>query len=378
MVDGTGAPGRPADIAVSDGVITAVGDVDGPARRIGRRRRRAGDAGFVDIHTHFDGQVCWDKQVTPSSWHGVTTVVMGNCGVGFAPVVRAPSRAGRADGGGRGHPRHGAARGHPWGWESFGEYLDAIDTPYSVDIGAQLPHVALRYYVMGDRCYDDATADDIARMADLTPRRTGRRRARLLDLALLRPPQQAGPGRAGHPCQRRRDRRHRRGAARRRPRDDGDHLRPHGRARRAGWIEASPASSAVRSRCCPARRWTAASGSSPAAAAEGLRDPPAGRRPAGVGADDAGGHAQPAAPVPGYYGDQGPADRRAAGGAARPGVPRRVLADDARSTATPTPTLSCRRGTGCTCFPADLSYEPTTPTRSPASPRRRASTCARC
>jgi N-acyl-D-aspartate/D-glutamate deacylase len=169
VVDGTGAPGRRAGIAVNDGRITAVGDVSGPARRTVDADGALVTPGFVDIHTHFDGQVCWDKQVTPSSWHGVTTVVFGNCGVGFAPVR--PGTEGELvalmeaveD-----IPGSALHEGIPWGWESFGEYLDVIDTPYSVDIGAQIPHVALRYYVMGDRCYDDATADDIRAMADLS------------------------------------------------------------------------------------------------------------------------------------------------------------------------------------------------------------------
>jgi len=169
VVDGTGAPGRTAGVAVRDGVITAVGDVDGPARRVVDAGGRLVTPGFVDIHTHFDGQVCWDKQVTPSSWHGVTTVVMGNCGVGFAPVR--PGTEGELvalmeaveD-----IPGTALHEGIPWGWESFGQYLDTIDTPYSVDVGAQIPHVALRYYVMGERCYEDATADDIARMAALS------------------------------------------------------------------------------------------------------------------------------------------------------------------------------------------------------------------
>ena len=169
VVDGTGAPGRTADVAIRDGVITAVGDVDGTARRTVDADGALVTPGFVDIHTHFDGQVCWDKQVTPSSWHGVTTVVMGNCGVGFAPVrpgteaeLVALMEAVEDI------PGTALHEGIPWGWESFGEYLDAIDTPYSVDVGAQIPHVALRYYVMGDRCYDDASADDIARMAQLS------------------------------------------------------------------------------------------------------------------------------------------------------------------------------------------------------------------
>ncbi|MCU1502447.1 MAG: Amidohydrolase [Ilumatobacteraceae bacterium] len=178
VVDGTGAPGRTADVAVRDGRIVEVGTATGTARRVVDAGGGLLTPGFVDIHTHFDGQVCWDKQVTPSSWHGVTTVVMGNCGVGFAPVR--PGTEGELvalmesveD-----IPGTALHEGIPWGWESFGEYLDTIDTPYSVDIGAQIPHVALRYYVMGDRCYDDATAADIAAMADLS-------RAALADGAL--------------------------------------------------------------------------------------------------------------------------------------------------------------------------------------------------
>ena len=169
VVDGTGAPGRPAGIAVNDGRITAVGDVSRTGTTVVDADGALVTPGFVDIHTHFDGQVCWDKQVTPSSWHGVTTVVFGNCGVGFAPVrPGTESELIALMEAVEDIPGSALHEGIPWGWESFGEYLDVIDTPYSVDIGAQIPHVALRYYVMGDRCYDDARADDIARMADLT------------------------------------------------------------------------------------------------------------------------------------------------------------------------------------------------------------------
>jgi N-acyl-D-aspartate/D-glutamate deacylase len=169
IVDGTGADAVMGDVAVSGGRITEVGRVDGPARRTIDAEGRLLTPGFVDIHTHYDGQVCWDKQVTPSSWHGVTTVVMGNCGVGFAPV-----HPGSEDSlvelmeSVEDIPGTALHEGIPWGWESFGQYLDAIDTPYAVDVGAQVPHVALRHYVMGDRCHDAATPEDMARMAELT------------------------------------------------------------------------------------------------------------------------------------------------------------------------------------------------------------------
>ncbi|MEQ1890114.1 MAG: amidohydrolase family protein [Alphaproteobacteria bacterium] len=175
IVDGTGKPEFIGDVIVNGGRITEVIKAS-DSSAAGRQAKRTIDAtgllvtpGFVDIHTHFDGQVCWDKQVTPSSWHGVTTVVMGNCGVGFAPVR--PGSEGALiqlmesveD-----IPGTALHEGLPWGWETFGEYLNVIDTPYVMDIGAQVPHVALRHYVMGDRCYDDATAADMAEMAAIT------------------------------------------------------------------------------------------------------------------------------------------------------------------------------------------------------------------
>ncbi len=174
IIDGTGAAAFLGDVAIDDGKITVVGRAD--AGGLDATATEEIDAegnlvtpGFVDIHTHYDGQVCWDKQVTPSSWHGVTTVVMGNCGVGFAPVhpgketelVELMESV-------EDIPGTALHEGIPWGWETYGEYLDAIDTPYTVDIGSQVPHVAMRQYVMGDRCYDDATADDMAQMAKIT------------------------------------------------------------------------------------------------------------------------------------------------------------------------------------------------------------------
>jgi N-acyl-D-amino-acid deacylase len=171
IVDGTGAPAFEGSVTVDDGTITAV--TTGRAASVARRVIDAGGhlltPGFVDIHTHYDGQVCWDKQVTPSSWHGVTTVVMGNCGVGFAPV-----RPGAQDElvalmeSVEDIPGTALHEGVTWNWETFAEYLDAIDTPYSVDVGAQVPHVAIRHYVMGERCYDDATPADMAEMKRIT------------------------------------------------------------------------------------------------------------------------------------------------------------------------------------------------------------------
>jgi N-acyl-D-aspartate/D-glutamate deacylase len=170
VVDGTGAPSIIGDIAVTDGIVTEVGDVGGPAHREVDASGLAVLPGWVDIHTHYDGQVTWDPQVTPSSWHGVTTVVMGNCGVGFAPV--------RADGhdflievmeGVEDIPGTALHEGMDWQWESFPEYLDALDaSPRVLDIAAQVPHAALRAYVLGERAHEDATGDEIAEMARLT------------------------------------------------------------------------------------------------------------------------------------------------------------------------------------------------------------------
>ena len=171
VVDGTGAPGRTADVAVNDGVITEVGRVDGPARREIDADGALVTPGFVDIHTHFDGQVTWDPELTPSGWHGVTTVVMGNCGVGFAPCE--PSRHDWLIGlmeGVEDIPGAALSTGIKWEWESFPEYLDAVDrTPKALDVGTQVPHGAIRAYVMGERGArnEPATPEDIEAMAAL-------------------------------------------------------------------------------------------------------------------------------------------------------------------------------------------------------------------
>ena len=168
IVDGTGAPAFTGAILIDGDTITeVVRGAGGPvgARRVIDARGDLVTPGFVDIHTHYDGQVCWDKALTPSCWHGVTTVVMGNCGVGFAPVRPGSENALIAlmesveD-----IPGTALHEGITWGWETFAQYLDCIDTPYVMDVGTQVPHVALRHYVMGERCYDDATPADMAQM----------------------------------------------------------------------------------------------------------------------------------------------------------------------------------------------------------------------
>jgi N-acyl-D-aspartate/D-glutamate deacylase len=171
VVDGTGAPARTADVAVTDGVVTEVGVVEGSARRTIDADGALVTPGFVDVHTHFDGQVTWDPLLTPSGWHGVTTVVMGNCGVGFAPC--APERRDWLIGlmeGVEDIPGAALSAGIRWSWESFPEYLDALDgLPKAVDVGTQVPHGAVRAHVMGERGArnEPATPEDIEAMAAL-------------------------------------------------------------------------------------------------------------------------------------------------------------------------------------------------------------------
>ena len=167
VVDGSESKSRTADIAVQDGLIVEVGRVDGAARRTIDADGLTVTPGFVDVHTHFDGQATWDPHLTPSCWHGVTTAVMGNCGIGFAPV-----HADRHDWlielmeGVEDIPGSALAEGITWEWETFGEYLDALERmPRAVDVGTQIPQAALRGYVMGDRAMDAPTADDLAAMS---------------------------------------------------------------------------------------------------------------------------------------------------------------------------------------------------------------------
>jgi N-acyl-D-aspartate/D-glutamate deacylase len=167
VIDGTGKPGYEADVAIDGERIVAVGRDLGAAREEIDASGMLVTPGFVDIHTHYDGQVSWDEELTPSSLHGVTTCVMGNCGVGFAPVHAADRRQiielmeGVED-----IPGTALAEGIRWGWESFTEYMDAIDVPHAIDFAVQVPHDVLRVYVMRERAVAEeiASDDDIASM----------------------------------------------------------------------------------------------------------------------------------------------------------------------------------------------------------------------
>jgi N-acyl-D-aspartate/D-glutamate deacylase len=171
IVDGTGAPAFVGDIAIDGGVIATVGGKAGAGRREIDASGLLVTPGFVDIHTHYDGQVTWDPFLSPSSWHGVTTLVMGNCGVGFAPVE--PGKQEFLIGlmeGVEDIPGTALAEGIKWSWESFPQYLDAVEKMQRViDVGAQVPHGAVRAYVMGERGAhnEEATEQDITKMAAL-------------------------------------------------------------------------------------------------------------------------------------------------------------------------------------------------------------------
>ena len=171
VVDGTGRPRFEGDVAVDGGVVAAVGTGAARGRREINAKGLLVTPGWVDVHTHYDGQVTWDPVLAPSSWHGVTTLVMGNCGVGFAPV-----RPGQEDfliellEGVEDIPGTALHEGIKWRWESFPEYMDALaQMPRLLDVAAQVPHCAIRAYVLGERAHDlDLSDDEITAMARLT------------------------------------------------------------------------------------------------------------------------------------------------------------------------------------------------------------------
>jgi len=162
LVDGTGAPPRAADVAVDDGRITAVGALDAPGREELDATGLAVTPGFVDVHTHLDAQITWDPLGSPSNAHGVTSVVVGNCGVGFAPCKPQDRdylmflMEGVED-----IPQAALKAGMKWNWESFPEYLDALgNQPLGLNVGAHISHAPLRIFVMGERGATDTAATD--------------------------------------------------------------------------------------------------------------------------------------------------------------------------------------------------------------------------
>ncbi len=172
IIDGTGAEGFIGDVAIDGETLAQVGGDVGPGKREIDAKGLLVTPGWVDVHTHYDGQATWDPMLAPSSWHGVTTVLFGNCGVGFAPCKPQDHNAlidlmeGVED-----IPGIVLSEGLKWDWESFPEFLDALERqPRAIDIGAQMPHHPLRVYVMGQRAIDfeDATEADIAEMQRLT------------------------------------------------------------------------------------------------------------------------------------------------------------------------------------------------------------------
>ena len=171
IVDGTGSERYSGDVGIKDGTIVAVGKADGAAKETIDASGAIVAPGFVDIHTHYDGQISWDEELAPSSIHGVTTCAMGSCGVGFAPV-RPTDHAKLVElmEGVEDIPGTALSEGISWGWESFPEYMDVLDEmPHTIDFLAHVPHDALRVYVMGDRAVAEqaATDDDIAKMRQL-------------------------------------------------------------------------------------------------------------------------------------------------------------------------------------------------------------------
>src|SRR5437660_7323763 len=162
LVDGTGAPARPADVGIENGRIAAVGDVAANGATEVDLDGLVLAPGFVDIHTHYDAQVLWDRDLTPSCWHGVTSVVMGNCGFGIAPT-RAEHRStiARTLENVEGMSVEALEAGIPWTFETFPEYLDALESaPTRLNVAAMIGHTPLRLYVLGDEAVERPATDD--------------------------------------------------------------------------------------------------------------------------------------------------------------------------------------------------------------------------
>src|SRR2546428_4835157 len=194
VCDGSGAPARDADVGIDAGRIAAIGRVDGAARRTLDARGLLVAPGFVDVHTHYDAQVTWDRLCTPSCWHGVTSVVIGNCGFALAPcrpgdrerLLRMLEHV-------EGMPFESLRAGVAWDWESFAEYVRALRAqPLGVNVGVLLGHSTLRAYVMGDDAYArSARAGEVEAMAALV--REGMT-AGAVGLATSRSPAHVGEG----------------------------------------------------------------------------------------------------------------------------------------------------------------------------------------
>ena len=173
IVDGTGAEPVKGDVAIKDGVIAAMGEVSGEAAQVIDAEGKMVSPGFIDIHTHLDAQIGWDPDMTPVSWHGVTTALIGNCGVTFAPCkpddreFLASIMETVED-----IPREAIMSGLPWDWEQYGEYLNSIsDKPTAINVAGLVGHSAIRYYVMGDRSFEDqASVEEKEQMADIVAR----------------------------------------------------------------------------------------------------------------------------------------------------------------------------------------------------------------
>lgn len=171
IIDGTGNAGFISDVEITDGVISAIGSNLADGKEEIDATGKLVTPGFIDIHTHYDAQVTWSSRITPSSWNGVTTVMIGNCGVGFAPCKSIDrEKLVELMEGVEDIPEPVLTEGLPWNWETFEEYLDRLDEKsFDLDVVTQVPHAAIRVYVMGDRgvAREDATEAERAQMAKL-------------------------------------------------------------------------------------------------------------------------------------------------------------------------------------------------------------------